>query len=95
MYKALFDQVLFSSLFTEEEEDTSHRPEEQMVAAQWTVREHTVQEHTMQEHMVLKGTVRERKVQGQMVVAALVEAARKMEAGHRVVLSPELPLDHM
>ena len=90
MYKALLGQVLFSAPFTEEEEDTSHRPEEQMVVAQWTVREHTVREH-----MVLKGMVQEHTVQAQMVVAALVEAARKMEAGHRVVLSPELPLDHM
>lgn len=78
-------QVLFSALFTEEE-DTSHRLEEQMVGVQWMV----------QERMVPKGTVREHTVQEQMVVEAdLVEAARKMEAGHKVVLSFELPLDHM
>ena len=78
--------MLFSALFIEEEEDTSHRLEEQMVGVQWMVREHTV----------LKGTVRERMVQEKMVVEAdLVEAARKTEAGHRVVPLLELPLDHM
>ena len=75
---------MFSVLFTEEK-DTSHRLEEQMVEAQWTVRGHTV----------LKGMVREHTVQEQMVVEAdLVEAAHKMEAGHRVVLWLELPMDH-
>lgn len=57
-----------------------------MVGAQWTVQEHTV----------LKGMVQERMVQKQMVLEAdLVEAAHKMEAEHRVVLSLELPSDHM
>lgn len=57
-----------------------------MVGAQWTVPEHTA----------LKGTVQERMVQEQMVLEAdLVEAAHMMVAEHRVVLSLELPLDHM
>ena len=78
-------QVLFSALFTEEE-DTSHRLEEQMVGVQWRV----------QERKVLKGMVQEHMVQEKMVVEVdLVVAAHKMEAGHRAVLSLELPLDHM
>ena len=67
-------------LFTEEK-GTSHMLEVQMVGAEWTVRE----------HMVLKGTVQEQRV----VQADLVEAAHTMEAGHKVVLSLGLPVDHM
>ena len=90
-YKAFLGQVMFSVLFTEEK-DTSHRLEEQMVgAAQWIVREHMVLKGTVQEQTMLKGTVQEQTV----VQADLVEAAHKMEAGHRVVLLLGLPVDHM
>lgn len=72
-----------------------------MVEAQLTVQEHmvlkgTVQERTVQERTVQERTVQERTVQEQMVVQAdLEEAAHKMEAGHRVVLWLERPMDHM
>ena len=60
-------------------------------AAQWIVREHMVLKGTVQEQTMLKGTVQEQTV----VQADLVEAAHKMEAGHRVVLLLGLPVDHM
>ena len=78
--RAFLGHVMFLVLFTEEK-DTSHRLEEQMVGAEWMVRE----------HMVLKGTAQEQRE----VQADLVEAAHKMEAGHRVVLLLGLPVDHM